>query len=85
VRQIKASFRELARRHHPDKEKDGDRSDIGEKFKRIRQAYEILCDKDARARYDAGESVTLISGGTITEVDLGVSGLASKLCMIRKA
>ncbi len=70
--QIKSSFRELARRHHPDKEKSNENNDSGEKFKRIREAYEILCNKEMRARYDAGESVRATSGGTVAEVDLGL-------------
>jgi curved DNA-binding protein CbpA len=73
ILQIKASFRELARRYHPDKDQTREINDSGEKFKRIREAYEILCDKEMRARFDAGECVRAASGGTVAEVDLGVT------------
>ena len=45
---IKRAFRELARRHHPDVNPD----DSGEAFREINEAYAVLCDRDARARYD---------------------------------
>lgn len=45
---LKKAFRELARKHHP----DVDPSDNGERFREINEAYAVLSDKDARARYD---------------------------------
>jgi len=45
---IKRAFRELARKHHPDVNPD----DGGEAFREINEAYAVLSDKDARARYD---------------------------------
>lgn len=46
---IKKSYRKLARKYHPDinKEKDAE-----EKFKEINAAYEILSDPNKRAQYD---------------------------------
>jgi molecular chaperone DnaJ len=44
---IKRAFRELARKHHPDVNPDG-----GEAFREINEAYAVLSDADARARYD---------------------------------
>lgn len=46
--EIKRSFRELARQHHPDIDPTGD----GERFREINEAYTVLSDKDSRARYD---------------------------------
>jgi molecular chaperone DnaJ len=46
--EIKRAFRELARKHHPDVNPD----DGGEQFREINEAYAVLSDKDARARYD---------------------------------
>ena len=43
---IKKAFRKLARKHHPDA--GGDEA----KFKELNEAYEVLSDKDKRARYD---------------------------------
>lgn len=45
---IKRTFRELARKHHPDMMP----ADGGERFREINEAYAILSDRDARARYD---------------------------------
>ena len=47
--EIKGAFRRLARRYHPDVSSEADAED---KFKEINEAYEVLSDKDKRARYD---------------------------------
>src|SRR6516165_3943980 len=47
---IRKAFRKLARKHHPDVN-PGDRK-AEERFKEISFAYEVLSDKDKRARYD---------------------------------
>src|SRR5262249_2635171 len=44
----KRAFRELARKHHP----DVNPADAGEAFREINEAYAVLSDPDARARYD---------------------------------
>jgi molecular chaperone DnaJ len=46
--EVKRAFRELARKHHPDVNPD----DGGEQFREINEAYAVLSEKDARARYD---------------------------------
>lgn len=46
---IKKAFRTLARKYHPDVNKEPDAAD---KFKEINEAYEILSDDNKRARYD---------------------------------
>ncbi|HEU0034513.1 MAG TPA: J domain-containing protein [Kofleriaceae bacterium] len=46
--EIKRSFRELARKHHP----DVNPSDAGERFREINEAYAVLSDREARSRYD---------------------------------
>lgn len=48
--EIKKAFRHLAMKHHPDRHK-GDK-DEEEKFKAIKEAYEVLSDPEKRARYD---------------------------------
>lgn len=47
---IKKAFRKLARKHHPDVN-PGDKS-AEEQFKKINEAYEVLSDKEKRAKYD---------------------------------
>ena len=47
--EIKKSFRRLARKFHPDVNKDKDAED---KFKEINEAYEVLSDPDKRQKYD---------------------------------
>jgi len=44
---IKKAFRKLAHKHHPDKT-GGDEK----KFKEVNEAYQVLSDKEKRARYD---------------------------------
>src|SRR3954463_4851531 len=50
---IKKAYRKLAKELHPDKNKDNPRAT--ERFAKVTQAYDILTDKDKRARYDRGE------------------------------
>jgi len=47
---IKKSFRRLAMKYHPDRNKDDKSTE--EKFKEVKEAYEILSNKEKRAAYD---------------------------------
>jgi len=47
---IKKAYRTLARKYHPDVNKDD--KNAAEKFKEINEAYEVLRDTEKRARYD---------------------------------
>ncbi len=49
-REIKQTYRKLARRYHPDVN-PGDKT-AESKFKEINEAYEVLSDKEKRAKYD---------------------------------
>ena len=47
---IKKAYRELAKKYHPDLHPGDKQAEA--KFKEVNEAYEVLSDKDKRARYD---------------------------------
>ncbi|SDF74758.1 molecular chaperone DnaJ [Sporolituus thermophilus] len=49
--EIKKAFRKLARKYHPDVNRDNPK-EAEEKFKEINEAYEVLSDPERRAQYD---------------------------------
>jgi len=51
--EIKKAYRSLAKQLHPDRNKDNPKA--AERFSQVTQAYDLLSDKDKRARYDRGE------------------------------
>jgi DnaJ-class molecular chaperone len=51
--EIKKAYRSLAKQLHPDRNKDNPKA--AERFAQITRAYDLLSDKDKRARYDRGE------------------------------
>ena len=50
---IKKAFRKLAKKYHPDQNKDDPGAQ--QRFAEVNQAYEIIGDKDKRAQFDRGE------------------------------
>lgn len=67
--EIKSAYRKLARKYHPDLNKDN--KDAAEKFKEISCAYDILGDKEKRKKYDNNE---IDSDGKPTGFGAGFSG-----------
>ncbi|MEN6349675.1 MAG: J domain-containing protein [Syntrophomonas sp.] len=51
-KKIKAAYRKLARKWHPDLHSGKAKEQAEEKFKEINEAYEVLSDADKRAKYD---------------------------------
>ena len=51
--EIKSAYRKLAKELHPDRNKDNPKA--AEKFSAATNAYDLLSDKDKRARFDRGE------------------------------
>jgi len=63
--EIKKAFRKLARAHHPDVA--GDNPESARLFDRIKKAYDVLGDREARAKYDRGPVRRPRGGGRWTE------------------
>jgi len=51
--EIKKAYRSLAKQLHPDRNKDN--PDAAKRFGEVTAAYDLLSDKDKRAKYDRGE------------------------------
>ncbi|KQU61785.1 molecular chaperone DnaJ [Sphingomonas sp. Leaf339] len=50
---IKKAYRKLAKELHPDRNKDNPKA--SERFSQVTNAYDLLSDRDKRARFDRGE------------------------------
>ena len=50
---IKSAYRKLAKELHPDTNKDNPKA--AERFSEVTAAYDLLSDKDKRAKFDRGE------------------------------
>ena len=50
---IKSAYRKLAKELHPDHNQDNPKA--AERFSEVTRAYDLLSDKDKRARFDRGE------------------------------
>ena len=60
--QIKAAYRKLAVKHHPDKNKGNKTSE--EKFKEASEAYHVLSDKERKQNYDNFGHAAFENGGS---------------------
>ncbi len=69
--ELKASYRKLAMKHHPDRNPDNQASE--ERFKAVSEAYAVLSDAEKRSRYDRfGHAGVSGSGGAGQDVgDMG--------------
>ncbi|QTM99876.1 molecular chaperone DnaJ [Sediminibacillus dalangtanensis] len=73
--EIKKAYRKLARKYHPDVNKEADAAD---KFKEAKEAYEVLGDEQKRTQYDqfghAGPQSQGFGGGFGSAEDFGGFG-----------
>ena len=77
--EIKKAYRKLAKQYHPDLHPNDKEAEV--KFKEVNEAYEVLSDKEKRARYDqfghAGVDPNYGAGGggfggfNMGDIDLG--------------
>ncbi len=68
---VKQAFRRLARKYHPDVNKDAGAEDT---FKEINRAYEVLSEPETRSRYDQYGEAGLGGGGGGYSPDMGDMG-----------
>ncbi|MEU7826007.1 J domain-containing protein [Catellatospora sp. NPDC049133] len=74
--EIQQAFRKLARKYHPDVNKD---PDAEEKFKEINEAYHVLHDPKQRARYDRfGEDFRKVPEGYEEMAGAGAGGFRGR-------
>ena len=59
--EIKKAYRQLAKKYHPDMNKDD--ANAAQKFKEVNEAYQVLSDDQKRARYDQFGSAAFEGGG----------------------
>jgi DnaJ-class molecular chaperone len=66
--QIRAAFRKLTFKHHPDRFADGDRQQAEERFQGITEAFNVLSRPESRSKYD-DELAQGQPGGSGTAMD----------------
>lgn len=80
--QIQRAFRTLARKFHPDVNKDPAAED---RFKEINEAYHVLSDPETRKRYDRfGEDFRQVPGDWEERVGAGAGGFRGHRALVRE-
>lgn len=73
---IKAAYRKLAKKYHPDLNPDD--KEAQEKFKKINEAYEVLGDEEKRKKYDQfGSNMNFQGGQNFDPSDFGFYGFSN--------
>ncbi|XP_072017550.1 dnaJ homolog subfamily C member 5-like isoform X2 [Amphiura filiformis] len=76
--QIKKSYRKMALRYHPDKNRDDPTAE--DKFKEINRAHKVLCDEKKRQIYDEYGSFGLYIAEQIGEENVDLYFLVNSKC-----
>jgi molecular chaperone DnaJ len=75
--EIKKAYRKLAMKYHPDRNQGAAAKEAEEKFKEVKEAYEMLSDPEKRAAYDryghAGVDPNMRAGAGATDGFAGFS------------
>ena len=71
-KEIKSSYRKLAKKYHPDLNPNDEKAQ--EKFKEVNEAYEVLSDPDKKKKYDTfGSSYDFTNGANFDPSQYGYS------------
>lgn len=71
--EIKKSYRRLAKKYHPDMNRDDKAAET--KFKEVNEAYEVLGDEEKRKKYDAfGSNYNFAGGADFDPSQFGFGG-----------
>ena len=78
--EIKAAYRKLAIKYHPDRNPDN--AEAEEKFKEAAEAYDVLHDSQKRQQYDSSDLTHLVEDSEVPEDSVEDSlWMISSLCL----
>jgi DnaJ-class molecular chaperone len=66
--EVKAAYRKMATKHHPDK--NVGKSNADHKFKEAKEAYETLSDPELRQSYDGARNSQILSDPVATAAEI---------------
>lgn len=72
---IKKSYRRLSLKFHPDRHPPNMKEEMGEKFKKIGEAYEILGDEEKRQEYDMMNKSPFSKMGNPHDMGMGMGNI----------
>lgn len=70
--EIKKAYYKKSKEYHPDRHASADeeqKDEFNARFKEVKEAYEVLSDKQKRTNYDTGNDIKLPPGGWYRDID----------------